>query len=117
MFYLFVFVVVVVVVVVFQSEYKEVNILMFKQLAIPIPTTLHVCECGLVASLTDRLRVFDSQIMLREMYHISDIREVSLWLSQSCSELFGLVLNKFVFVTALFFKCRLICKFPSQTCS
>ena len=50
---------------------------MFKQLAIPVPTTLHVCECGLVASLMERLRVFETPVMLREMYHISDIREVS----------------------------------------
>ena len=51
------------------------NSLLFKHLA--VPTVLHVCECGLVASLADRIKVFDVPIMLREMYHISDIREVS----------------------------------------
>ena len=48
--------------------------LMFKHLT--IPTVLHVCECGLVASMADRIKLFDTHIMLREMYHISDIREV-----------------------------------------
>ena len=50
---------------------------MFKQLALPIPATLVVCDCGLVVSLVERIKVFDTPINLREMFHISDIREVS----------------------------------------
>ena len=51
---------------------------MFKQLALPIPATLNVCDCGLVVSLADRIKVFDTPIMLKELYHISDIREVGV---------------------------------------
>ena len=35
-----------------------------------------VCDCGLVVSLVDKVKVFDVPIMLKEMHHISDIREV-----------------------------------------
>ena len=50
---------------------------MFKQLALPIPASLLVCDCGLVVSLMDRIKVFDMPIVLKEIFHISDIREVS----------------------------------------
>lgn len=49
---------------------------MFKQLALPIPATLLVCDCGLVVSLADRIKVFDIPIMLKETFHIANIREV-----------------------------------------
>ena len=49
---------------------------MFKQVALQIPVTLHVCGCGLVISLVDMIKVFDIPTNLKEMYHISDIREV-----------------------------------------
>lgn len=51
---------------------------MFKQLALPIPAMLMVSDCGLVVSLVDRIKVFDTPVVLKEVYHISDIREVSL---------------------------------------
>ena len=50
---------------------------MFKQVALQIPVTLHVCGCGLVISLVDMLKVFEIPTNLKEMHHISDIREVS----------------------------------------
>ena len=49
---------------------------MFKQVALQIPVTLHVCGCGLVISLVDMLKVFEIPTNLKEMHHISDIREV-----------------------------------------
>ena len=50
---------------------------MFKQVALQIPVTLHVCGCGLVISLVDMLKVFEIPTNLKEMHHISEIREVS----------------------------------------
>ena len=50
---------------------------MFKQVALQIPVTLCVCGCGLVISLVDMLKVFEIPTNLKEMHHISDIREVS----------------------------------------
>ena len=60
-----------------QMEFTGVNFLMFRQVAIRIPVTLHVCGCGLVISLVDMFKVFEIPTILKEMYHISDIREVS----------------------------------------
>lgn len=59
-----------------QTEY-DVHFLMFKQLALPVPASLLVCDCGLVVTLLERIKVFDMQVNLKEMYHVSDIREVS----------------------------------------
>ena len=53
---------------------------MFKQLALPIPASLVVCDCGLVVTLVERIKVFDTPLLLREMYHISDIREVWMYI-------------------------------------
>ena len=50
---------------------------MFKQVPLQIPVTLHICERGLVVSLVDKIKVFDIHTMLREIYHIKDIRDVS----------------------------------------
>ena len=52
------------------------HFLMFKQVALQIPVTLHVCGCGLVVSLVDMFKVFEIPTNLKEMHHISDIREV-----------------------------------------
>ena len=60
-----------------QLEFTGVHFLMFKQVALQIPVTLHLCGCGLVISLVDMLKVFDIPTNLKEMHHISDIREVS----------------------------------------
>ena len=59
-----------------QLEFPNAHFLMFKQVALQIPATLHVCDCGLLTSLVDRIKVFEIPTVLREVLHISDIREV-----------------------------------------
>ena len=59
-----------------QIEFTGVHFLMFKQVALQIPVTLHVCGCGFVISLVDMFKVFEIPTNLKEMHHISDIRKV-----------------------------------------
>ncbi len=51
---------------------------MFKQVPLQIPATLHICGRGLVVSLADKIKVFEIPTMLREIYHIKDIRDVNI---------------------------------------
>ncbi len=60
-----------------QMEFTNIRFLMFKQVPLQIPATLHICGRGLVVSLVDKIKVFDIHTMLREIYHIKDIRDVS----------------------------------------
>ena len=60
-----------------QAEFVNVRYLLFRQpVTLQIPAMLQVCSCGLVVILTDREKMFDIPITLKEVYHISDIREV-----------------------------------------
>lgn len=59
-------------------DFTSVHFLMFKQsVTLQIPAALQVCSCGFSVSFMDRVKVFDIPTMLKEVYHISDIREVS----------------------------------------
>lgn len=61
-------------------EFTNIRFLMFKQVPLQIPATLHICGRGLVVSLVEKIKVFDIPTMLREIYHIKDIRDVSVFL-------------------------------------
>lgn len=63
-----------------QMEFTNIRFLMFKQVPLQIPATLHICGRGLVVSLVEKIKVFDIPTMLREIYHIKDIRDVSVFL-------------------------------------
>ena len=41
-----------------------------------IPARLQVCPHGLVVQMTDKMKVFELLTSIKEIYHISDIREV-----------------------------------------
>lgn len=60
-----------------QAEFANIHYLVFRQpVTLQIPAVLQVSSCGLVVILTDREKMFDIPITLKEVYHISDIREV-----------------------------------------
>ena len=60
-------------------EFANVRFLLFKQsVTLQIPAVLQVCNCGLSVSFMDRVRVFEIPTILKEVYHISDMREVSV---------------------------------------
>jgi len=60
-----------------KIEFTNIKFLMFKKVPIQIPATLSICGRGLVVSLVDKIKVFDIPTMLREIFHIKDIRDVS----------------------------------------
>ena len=66
-------------------EFANVHFLMFKQsVTLQIPAVLQVCSCGLSVSFLDRVKVFEIPTMLKEAYHISDIREVCVCVCVCC---------------------------------
>jgi len=61
-----------------QTEFSPVHFLLPKQsVLLQIPATLQVYPHGLVVQMTDRMKVFELMATITEIYHISDIREVS----------------------------------------
>ena len=68
-----------------QHEFNAVHFLLLKpkqSMVLQIPARLQVCPHGLVVHMTDKMKVFELMASIKEIYHISDIREVcSLYLA------------------------------------
>lgn len=62
-----------------QHEFNAVHFLLLKpkqSMVLQIPARLQVCPHGLVVHMTDKMKVFELMAFIKEIYHISDIREV-----------------------------------------
>lgn len=62
-----------------QHEFNTVHFLLLKpkqSMVLQIPARLQVCPHGLVVHMTDKMKVFELMASIKEIYHISDIREV-----------------------------------------
>ena len=63
-----------------QLEFSQAHFLVTKAktlMVLQVPARLQVCPHGLVVHMTEKMKVFDSLALIKEIYHISDIREVS----------------------------------------
>ena len=62
-----------------QHEYNTVHYILEKaktSLGLQIPAQLQVRSHGLVVNMTDKMKIFELMASIKEIYHISDIREV-----------------------------------------
>ncbi len=59
------------------QDYSGAHYLVFKQHTLRLPATVTVAPCGFVITLSEKLSVFDTQASLKEVHHISEIRDVS----------------------------------------
>ena len=62
-----------------QQEFNAVHYLLVKaktSVALQIPARLQVCSHGIVVHMTDKMKVFEMMASIKEIYHISHIREV-----------------------------------------
>lgn len=65
--------------VAFQLEFSNVHFLvtrMKNSIVLQVPARLHVCTQGLVVQMSDKMKIFELLAVIKEIYHISDIREV-----------------------------------------
>ena len=49
---------------------------MKQSVVLQIPVRLQVCSHGLVVQVSEKMRLFELMATIKEIYHISDIREV-----------------------------------------
>lgn len=62
-----------------QYDFNAVRFLLQKakqSMVLQFPARLQVCSHGLVVHMTDKMKVFELMASIKEIYHISDIREV-----------------------------------------
>ena len=62
-----------------QVEFNQAHFLVTKAktlMVLQVPARLQVCPHGLVVHMTEKMKVFESLVLIKEIYHISDIREV-----------------------------------------
>lgn len=62
-----------------QHEFNAVHYMLMKPKSskvLQIPARLQVCPHGLVVHMTDKMKLFELMASIKEIYHISDIREV-----------------------------------------
>ena len=65
----------------FQIEFNAVHFMVMKAkslMVLQVPARLQVCPHGLVVHMTDKMKVFELMAYIKEIYHISDVREVRL---------------------------------------
>ena len=48
-------------------------------MVLQVPARLQVCPHGLVVHMTEKMKFFELITFIKEIYHISDIREVGLY--------------------------------------
>lgn len=58
------------------KDYPGAHYLVFKQHTLRLPSTFTVLPCGFIISLSDRQIIFETPTTLKEIHHISEIREV-----------------------------------------
>jgi neurofibromin 1 len=62
-----------------KVEFNQAHFLVTKAktlMVLQVPARLQVCPHGLVVHMTEKMKVFESLVLIKEIYHISDIREV-----------------------------------------
>ena len=59
------------------QDYSGAHYLVFKQHTLRLPATVTVTPCGFIITLSEKLGVFDTTAALKEVHHISEIRDVS----------------------------------------
>ena len=71
-----------------QHEFNSVHFLLTETKSskvLQVPVRLQVCSHGLVVHVTDKMKVFELMASIKEIYHISDIREVRSGYTFSCA--------------------------------
>lgn len=64
-----------------QHEFNSVHFVLTETKSskvLQVPVRLQVCSQGLVVHVADKMKVFELMASIKEIYHISDIREVCL---------------------------------------